>query len=142
MGTISSDRAAERRRSKLSQSQLLAFLAPTATTSERVRGLLGLGLHPADVGTALGGTSTSTLRNWIAGETEPRADAAISLDDLRAAARALLEGGLEPERVVSWLISRDGRFGGQRPIDVLPTNPTRVLSSVFESLLDEPGAQF
>jgi hypothetical protein len=141
MGTISRDRDAERRRSKLSQPKLLELLSPTATTAERVNGLLGLGLHPADIGTAVGGATPSTLRNWIAGATEPRADAAISLDDLRATARALLEGGLEPQRVVSWLISRDGRFEGQRPIDILARRPTLVLSVAFERVLDEPGAE-
>lgn len=140
MGTISRARAAERRRSRVSRTELLRLLGPTATTAERVNGLLGLGLHPADIGTALGGTTASTLRNWIAGDTEPRADAAISLDDLRATARALLEAGLEPQRVVSWLISRDPRFEGQRPIDILATTPTRVLSAAFEQVLDESEA--
>jgi hypothetical protein len=133
--------SAHRRRAKLSQPQVQLLLAPTATTGERIEGLLGLGLHPDDISTALGGTSPSTMRNWIAGTTEARSNAALALDDLRATAKALLDAGLEPKRVANWLISRNERFDGQRPIDVLPANPTAVLSAAFERILDDPAVR-
>lgn len=131
--------SAHRRRSRLSQSELQQLLSPTATTGERIQGLLGLGLHLDDISTALGGTSTSTMRNWVAGATEARANAAIALDDLRATAKALLDAGLEPRRVANWLISRNEKFEGQRPIDVLPANPSAVLSAAFERVLENPS---
>jgi hypothetical protein len=114
------------------------MLAPTATTGERVQGLLDLGLHPQEISTALGGTSASAMRNWIAGTSEARAGAAIALDDLRATARALLDAGLEPKRVAHWLRSRNEKFEGQRPIDVLPINPSAVLSAAVELILEVP----
>lgn len=117
------------RRAKLSRKALAELLAPTATTSERVRGLLGLGLQPIEIAKAVGVGSTSTLRNWIASGTEPRPDAVIVLDDLRATAKILLDGNLEPERIVSWLMSRDPLFDSERPIDLLPSTPMRVLSA-------------
>ena len=121
------------------QAEVNQLLIPTATTGERVRGLLALGLHPQEISTALGGTSASTMRNWVAGASEARADAAIALDDLRATAKALLDAGLEPKRVAHWLRSRNERVRGERPIDVLPSNPASVLSAAFELILEDPA---
>lgn len=120
----------------LSVEDLRVLLAPTSTTPERLRGLLALGLTGAAVASAVG-VSASALRNWTAGIAEPRADAAITLDDLRAAAKALLDGHVEPARVTSWLTSRTPRLrGNQRPLDLLATTPVEVLVAVHEHVLE------
>lgn len=73
----------------------------------------------------------------MAEETEPRPDAAIALDDLRATAKVLLDGGLEPARIVSWLMSRDAAsFENGRPIDCLRRSPVRVLSAAQLEVLE------
>jgi DNA-binding transcriptional regulator YiaG len=104
------------------------MLAPTATTSERVRGLLALPLSPAVIATATN-SSPSTIRNWSIGQTEPRPDAAIALDDLRMVAKALLKH-LEPERAARWLTSRDpNRLDGMRPVEMIRIDPMAVLAA-------------
>jgi hypothetical protein len=119
--------------------ELHELLAPTATNMERVRGLLALGL-PASAVAAATRSSPSTLRNWSVGETKPREEASIILDDLRTTAKVLLDAGLEPERVVRWLLSRDpGRFGGMRPIDMITYDPMDVVAAAHESVL--PGGR-
>lgn len=108
---------------------LAELLAPTATTIERVRALLAIGLSPAFLATATG-SSPSTIRNWSLGETQPRPDAELALDDLRAVASALLDRGLQPERIAKWLTSRDlDRFEGQRPIEMIARDPMAVLAA-------------
>jgi hypothetical protein len=101
-------------------------LATTATTRERVRALLSIGLSPAFLATATG-TSPSTIRNWSNGGTQPRPEAKLALDDIRAVAATLLDAGLEPERVAEWLTSRDARFEGLRPIEMVVRDPMSVL---------------
>jgi hypothetical protein len=111
------------------------LLGPTATTAERVRGLLGAGLSAADVA-ATSGVSVSALRNWGSGDAQPRNDSAIALDDLRAVVTILLTGGLPAARATGWLTSRNDRFGDDRPIDLLRVNPTAVLSAAHGVVLD------
>lgn len=128
-----------RRRESLSRQELIAHLAPTATTSERVEGLLSLGLKANEVATVTG-TTESSVRNWVAGDTQPRPEAAMALDYLRAVLKALLDGGMEPERALSWLMSLDPhRFGDQRPIDALRTTPGKILTAAIDETLDEPA---
>ena len=108
---------------------LLNELATTATTSERVRALLAVGLSPAFLATATG-TSPSTIRNWTSGSTQPRPEAKLALDDIRAVAATLLDAGLEAERVAEWLTSRDAdRFDGLRPIEMVVRDPLAVLAA-------------
>jgi len=75
------------------------------------------------------------LRNWSAG-AEPRLDAAITLDDLRAVTTVLLDGGMEPERIAYWLISRDPKTR-ERPIDQIASRPTAVLSAAVDMVMDD-----
>lgn len=102
-------------------------LATTATTSERVQALLAIGLSPAFLATATN-TSPSTIRNWSNGGTQPRPEARLALDDIRAVAATLLHAGVEPERVAEWLTSRDPeRLEGLRPIEMVVRDPLSVL---------------
>jgi hypothetical protein len=111
------------------ETELDRLLLPTATNSERLAGLLALGLG-CQVIAATTRSSTSTLRNWKTGQTEPRSDATIILDDLRMIAKTLIDGGLEPERAARWLTSRDpDRFDGARPIEIVPIDPMEVLAA-------------
>ena len=116
-------------------------LATTATTSERVRALLAIGLSPAFLATATG-TSPSTIRNWSNGSTQPRPEAKLALDDIRAVSATLLDAGLEPERVAEWLTSRDAqRFDGLRPIEMVVRDPIAVLvaaQAVATTATDRP----
>ena len=110
--------------------RLREWLSQTATTSERVHGLLALGLPAAHVAEALGVT-VSALRNWSSGQSLPRPDAAIALDDLRYVAWLLLvDGGMECERVARWLTSRDAK-SQHRPLDLIRTRPTDVLTAAY-----------
>lgn len=119
--------------------KLKRLLSKTATNPERVRGLLELGLAPAVLAMATS-SSASTLRNWSTGSTQPRAEAAIVLDDLRLTARTLLDG-LEPERVALWFTSRDpDYFDGMRPIEMISHDPMTVLAAAHETLLEADGA--
>jgi transcriptional regulator with XRE-family HTH domain len=133
----------DKRRQRVSRAQymptvteLTRLLEPTSTTSERVRGLLEAGLVAHDVAVATG-VSVSALRNWSAGQTQPRRDAELALDDLRITVKTLLDGGLEAPRAVSWLKSRNPEyFENERPIDVLSKSPMQVLSAAHCELLE------
>jgi hypothetical protein len=114
--------------------ELDRLLAPTATNAERVRGLLMVGIAPAVIAFATR-SSASSLRNWSIGDTQPRHEAAIILDDLRITTRTLLEA-LEPERVVQWFTSRDpDRFGGMRPFEMIAIDPMEVLAAAHATVL-------
>jgi hypothetical protein len=119
--------------------KLKRLLSPLATNAERVRGLLLLGLAPATIALATR-SSVSTVRNWTAGDTQPRMDAEVVLDDLRMTARMLLDG-YEPERVARWLTSRDpDRFDGSRPVDMIRLDPMDVLAAAQAALLENAEA--
>jgi hypothetical protein len=129
--------APRRRADPLPIEQVQEMLARTATTAERVEGLLALGLAARELADAVGVASSSTVRNWVSEDSEPRLDASIALDDLRAVALILLEGGLEPRRAGLWITSRDpGRLEGQRPIELVRRLPLEVLSSAHDLLLE------
>jgi len=113
--------------------QLDRWLSPTATTSERVQGLLAIGLSPADLSRAFGLT-VSALRNWGTGQAEPRPDAAITLDDLRAVAKILLDGDLEPQRVAHWMRGWNPRIES-RPLDSVATKPMEVRAAAHGEVL-------
>lgn len=111
------------------------LLATTATSSERVRGLLALGITTATLAD-ITRCSESATRNWKSGQAEPRADAAMVIDDLRITALVLLRAGLEPERAANWLTSRDpDHFGAMRPIEMIRIDPMEVLAAAHETVL-------
>jgi hypothetical protein len=111
-----------------------ASLAPTATTQERIRGLMAVGFSQALLASATK-SSVSTVRNWAAGATQPRLEAGVILDDLRVTTRTLL-GGLEPARVVQWFTSRDAdRFDGVRPIEMIALDPMEVLAAAHGEVI-------
>lgn len=119
------------------ETELAELLAPTATHAERVRGLLEL----VDVPTLAEATGAraSTLRNWRAGSGRPRRPAAIIVDDLRTVAKILLDNGVEPERITSWLTSRDPDFyEGMRPVDVIRHDPMDVFAAAY-AVRDDVG---
>jgi hypothetical protein len=114
------------------------WLKPTATTSERVRALLAIGLQPADLSRSTGLT-VSAVRNWSMGQAEPRPDAAITLDDLRAVAKILLDGEMEPQRVAYWVRGWNPRIDG-RPLDVVAEKPMEVRAAAHGEVLDREPA--
>jgi hypothetical protein len=114
--------------------ELERLLAPTATTAERVKGLVKMGI-PLTTISETTRSSLSTLRNWIAGNTQPRQEAAFILDDFRMIASALLEG-LEAKRAAQWLSSRDpNRFDGIRPVEMIAIDPMDVLAAAGDAVL-------
>lgn len=121
------------RRGELAPDELLGLLKASATTSERVRGLLALSLLPAEVARACR-VSVAALRTWATGQAQPRPDALISLDDLRATAKILLDGGMEPERAANWLRGWDPKIDG-RPLDVISSRPMEVRAAACGEIL-------
>jgi transcriptional regulator with XRE-family HTH domain len=121
---------------ELTVRDLQQSLAPTATTAERVKALLAVGLTAADIA-ELTGVSVSAIRNWSAGQASPRPDAERVLDDLRHTVAVLLDSGLEPDRAARWLKSRrtDEDFDNERPIDLLREKPLSVFAAANEELV-------
>lgn len=129
-------RSRRRRRKGLGRKDLLRYLAPTSTTQERVQAILGIGMPASDLA-ELTEMTESSVRHWLSGSTEPRPEAAMALDYVRAVLKALLDAGMEPERALRWLMSLDPeRFGNDRPFDVLKTTPAQVLTAALEIGLD------
>lgn len=135
------------RGTKLTPGDLEQALRSSSTTAERIEALLALGIPPEILARGLGVRSASTLRNWTSAKIAPRPTTAITLDDLRLTAQVLLEGGLPPARIGSWLISRNAEWlAGERPIDCIATTPMRVLSAAQDTVIEladmnEDGAE-
>jgi hypothetical protein len=107
-------------------------LGSTSTTAERVEALSSI-LDGTLVARATG-VSPTAVKNWIDG-TEPRTDAMMAIDDLRSVVAALLDSGFEPERVRSWLLSRNEDWlEGKRPIDEIAQVPTLVLGAAVDAV--------
>ena len=108
-------------------------LRPTSTASERVKGLVEVLDIPLVAKAAK--VSSTAVRKWIDG-TEPRADAAMTIDDLRSVVVVLLEAGFEPARVRSWFLSRDREWlEDERPLDCLSRIPITVLSAANDAAM-------
>lgn len=109
------------------------MLAPTSA-AQRTREMPGRRpLHPA--GGKAAKVSSTAVRKWIDG-TEPRADAAMTIDDLRSVVVVLLEAGFEPARVRSWFLSRDRQWlEDERPLDCLSRMPITVLSAANDAAM-------
>ena len=118
---------------------LTELLVPTATAAERTQGLLML-LPPAIIADAVG-VKVSSLRNWVSGQSQPRSGSAILLDDLRATAKILLDGGVDPGRARAWLTSRDPKaWDGMRPVEAIRLDPMDVLAAAHGVVLDQAQA--
>jgi hypothetical protein len=113
----------------------LPGLSPVSTTQERIAALLKIGLPASELRKAIG-VSEATIRNWNEQATVPRGGALRALDDLRTSIVALHESGLEGERAVGWLTSRNlGRWlRGARPIDTLAIDPLLTLAAIQDLL--------
>lgn len=107
-------------------------LGSFSTTAERVQALTEI-LDGALVARAANVTPTA-VRNWMEG-AEPRTDAAMTLDDLRSVVAALVDGGFEPERVRSWLLSRNSDWlETKRPIEEIARIPAVVLAAAQDAV--------
>jgi hypothetical protein len=114
-------------------SRAIQELGSATTTQERVKALTAI----LDTGLVARATkvSTTAVRNWAEG-TEPRTDPAMTVDDLRSIVAVLVDGGFEPPRVRSWLLSRDFDWlEGKRPLDEISRVPAVVLSAATDSVL-------
>jgi hypothetical protein len=137
-----------RRRRSLSATQLKDMLDHTSSTSDRVRALIALvGASELAAATSVQGVETkeSTLRNWASGQAEPRRNVTIVIDDLRTAAKLLLDAGKTPAETRQWLLSRNtglllhsAQDDPRRPIDLITDQPTRV----FREALAHAGDDF
>src|SRR6185295_7222187 len=109
------------------------YLGDASTTRERVACLVKV-LDKNLVARAAK-VSATAVHNWEKG-TEPRTDAAMSIDDLRSIVAILLEGGFEPSRVRSWLISRNAEWlNERRPVDEVSRRPAMVLSAAHDAVV-------
>jgi hypothetical protein len=136
------------RRRSLSATQLKNMLDPTSSTSDRVRALIAL-LGAAELAAVTSSdhgadTKESTIRNWASGQAEPRRNVAIVIDDLRTAAKLLLDADKTPAETRQWLLSRNTALilhGAQddprRPIDLITDQPTRVFREALAFAGDE-----
>lgn len=127
-----------RRRALATREELEELLKISATTSERVRGLLGAGLHASEIARTTRVT-VSALRNWSTGQAEPRPDAAITLDDLRATAKILLDGHMEPGRIAHWLRGWNPKIDA-RPLEIIADTPMSVRAAAHGEVLDSEFA--
>lgn len=132
LNTAGRHKTASGRRRRSTPEELQEKLRQRSTTPQRVKGLLEL-LSVSLVAKATG-VSISTVRNWSAGNGDPRPDAALALDDLRAVAETLLRGGMAPDEVSGWLISRDPNTK-LRPIDEIAKRPTEVLAEAVSEVM-------
>jgi hypothetical protein len=105
-----------------------------------VTALLEAGLPHAELRAALG-ISDATLRNWLDESTSPRGGVLRTLDDLRVTVVALNHAGLAGKRGIQWLLSRNlGRWTqGERPIDLVQTDPLLLLAAVQDLLFPNPA---
>jgi hypothetical protein len=109
------------------------MLGSSSTTAERVQALASI-LDAALVARVAGVTSAA-VRNWMDG-AEPRTDAAMTIDDLRSVVAILLDGGFEPNRVRSWLLSRNDEWlQGARPLDEISRVPAVVLGAASDAVV-------
>lgn len=106
------------------------LLRNIATTREVVRGLSLVGISAVTLA-EIAGVTESAVRNWSSGQAQPKANAAIIIEDLRTAAWTLLGSLRDPERVGSWFMRRHPMIR-ERPIDVIASNPTQVIDLAFE----------
>jgi plastocyanin domain-containing protein len=108
-------------------------LSPTSTTSERVEGLTVILDVPLVAKTA--GVSATAVRKWMKG-TEPRAEMAMTIDDLRSVVVVLVDAGFEPERIRTWLFTRNRDWlDNERPIECLSRQPVMVLSAANDAAM-------
>jgi hypothetical protein len=125
-----------RRRKSIDRKNLQRFLLPTSTTRERVEGILAIGMSATELA-ELTETTESSVRHWLGGNTEPRPEAAMALDYTRAVIKTLLDSGMEPERILRWLMSLDPEhFDTDRPFDILKVAPMRVLTAALDISLE------
>jgi hypothetical protein len=109
------------------------MLGSSSTTAERVRALVAI----LDVGLVarVAGVTPTAVRNWMDG-SEPRTDAAMTIDDLRSVVATLLDGEFEPNRVRSWLLSRNQDWlQGARPLDEISRVPAVVLGAAGDAVV-------
>jgi hypothetical protein len=130
-------RSRDARRRSLSDGQLKNMLDPTSSTSDRVRALIAL-VGAAELAAATssgpgGDTKESTIRNWANGQAEPRRNTAITIDDLRTAAKLLIDADKTQDETRKWLLSRNtalilhrAQDDPLRPVDLIRDQPTRV----------------
>lgn len=108
-------------------------LSASSTTAERVQALVGI--LDASLVARVAGVTPAAVRNWMDG-AEPRTDAAMTIDDLRSVVAILIDGGFEPNRVRSWLLSRNQDWlQGARPLDEVSRVPAVVLGAASDAVM-------
>jgi hypothetical protein len=121
------------RREQIDSDTLQDWLKPAATTPERTKALIAAGV-PSWAIAAATGSSTGTVRNWQLGETEPRPQAALLLDYLRASMSILIQGGFPPNRAALILQSVEENPPYERPIEIIGERPERVIDMAKEQV--------
>lgn len=109
------------------------MLGSSSTTAERVQALVAV--LDAGLVARVAGVTSAAVRNWMDG-AEPRTDAAMTIDDLRSVVAILLDGEFEPNRVKSWLLSRNQDWlQGARPLDEISRVPAVVLGAASDAVM-------
>jgi hypothetical protein len=106
----------------------LVDLDPRASVGDQIAAILEAGVTVEEL-TRLVDVSSSSIHNWRSGKAVPRADAALILDDARQAVLVLREAGAKDHAPGRWLRGRNRQLGNERPLDVLRSDPMRVLAA-------------
>lgn len=118
---------------------LATRLAPTSPTPTRIEVFLKLGLEVEELAAALDITP-NTVRNWLNGDATPRRAAVRVIDDIRQTLLVLSEVGIEGVDAAQWLRSRQGgALENDRPLEVIRTDPVRVLAAAHGLVVGEGG---
>ena len=116
--------------------QLRRWLGNLSSTIERLDALEALHFSTATVAEAIG-VSLQTIRDWRNKGVKPRPDAREALDDLRAVALLLIEGGLDPAEIEPWFVSKtrfDESGAVARPYERIASDPEAVFAAAEAEL--------
>jgi phosphoribosyl-ATP pyrophosphohydrolase len=98
-------------------------------TSECIASLKETGLSFRMIARATD-VSEAAVRNWAAGTHRPRAQAFNKFDDLRFTMLVLTqETGLSFDDAVDWMTSRETVPPWERPLDIISSNPEKVIKA-------------
>jgi DNA-binding transcriptional regulator YiaG len=118
-------------------SALVRQLSHKSTTAERVNALFEIGFAMRELADVIG-VSDESVRGWRNQSSAPRRQHGDILDDLRAVALILLEGGLSPEGIKQWFRSTPpGRRQAPRPLEVIASDPQAVAAAAVSELEED-----
>lgn len=117
-------------------SVVMSYLAPGATTRNRLFALHSIGLGFDELSKAIG-MSFDEMVLCAAGKAEPSNDQKLSLDDLRVAVKTMLDQGISCEAICQWLKEPNSHLDDRRPLDGIAVNPAAVLAAAQDEILKQ-----